>query len=169
MPTTRALNEARERPHRKPGPVKGKKSVPWEQDPEILVVVERVSQMLLAGARIWQIAAAIQSSMPTAVEYAKRARKLWRDEARDQVKANRDRAVAQLRLLQTKVWAEVNKEDQLDIEKVRMIRQCEVDIAKLQGTEEPVSVRVRNISDAELKAEVAEILAREQDNGSDSV
>lgn len=141
----------------KTGPRKGEKSKRWDKDPVILARLESVSQMLLRGAKLWQIAEAFQYSITTAKKDVVRVRLLWADEARDKVSDNRDRSIAELRSLQTVAWAEYDK-NKKNLGALREIRECERLIVELQGTRAPLVVDLTKMSDAELVQHIASIL-----------
>lgn len=118
----------------------GKKSIRWDRDPEILARLPAVAAMMLRGARVWQIAEAMLYSDRTAKEDMKRVRTLWREEAGDGVSEQRDRSVAHLREVQAHAWAKFDKSG--DSRWLRVIREAEADIIRLQGTSRPIDVNV---------------------------
>jgi len=129
------------RDDKKPVLRKGKKSIPWDEDAEILRRLESVSLMLLQGARLWQIAEALQVSIPTAARDKERVKELWAREGQDEVIENRNRSIAQIRYVQMKAWEQYlsNKDAQL----LRLVKDCEKDIAALQGTEKPIKSEIK--------------------------
>src|SRR3990172_2578037 len=156
----------------KAGPKKGVKSKPWDEDPDILARLEAVAQMMLKGAKLWQIAAALNYSISTAKKDKERVKDLWQREAISDVIDARDRSIAQIRLVQLNAWQRFEK-DNNDPQWLRLVKDCERDIITLQGTERPVPQTLileneddqrpyKDLSDAELAALLATSRAQKQ-------
>ena len=147
------------RPRPKAGPKKGVKSVPWDEDPQILARLEPVSQMMLRRARLWQIGEALGYGITTARKDRERVKELWAREAAGAVDEHRQASLAQMRHLQQQAYAQYasTKDPQL----LRFVRECERDIILLEGTEKPSEHRLtltgderplKHLTDAELLA-----------------
>jgi hypothetical protein len=90
---------------------KGKKSIPFDKDPEILARLATVAEMMLVGAKAFQIAASMNCSIATAKRDIGRIRQLWKDDARDEVDSFRPAALALYRLIIMRAWEEYGKKD----------------------------------------------------------
>jgi hypothetical protein len=121
----------------KAGPKKGVKSKNWDEDPDILARLEAVSQMMLKGAKLWQIAKVLSYSITTAKKDKGRVKELWLREATSDVIEARDRSIAQMRLVQREAWQRFGKRSK-NPQWLRVVKDCERDIIALQGTEKPV-------------------------------
>lgn len=139
----------------------GKKSVRWDEDPEILARLPSVAQLMLMGARTWEIADTLGYSLTTAKEDVKRVRSLWRQEAGEKISTHRDMQIAQLRLIQQQCWTQYDKSADprtglKDPAWLREIRQCEEQIALLLGTRRPAEV-INRIEGGETPLRVKDV------------
>lgn len=127
----------------------GKKSVRWDQDIEILQRLAVVSTMLLQGARPFQIAESMGTSLRTAFRDIGRVDELNRRAALADIETNRTRSIALLREVQTRAW-ELYRDSEKTIDKLRALkeaRECEEQIAALQGTKKPIGIDVTTKGD----------------------
>jgi hypothetical protein len=85
-------------------PKKGKKSVRWDRDPEILARLESVNQMMLRGAQRWQIADALDISLRTASRDINRVRILRRRAAERDVEEKVNDSVGQFQAVRQEAW-----------------------------------------------------------------
>lgn len=122
-----------------PGAKKGKKSVAWFEDTDILARLAIVSSMQVQGASPLQIAEALGVTLRTAYRDIKRCDELRRRTYIDDVVTNRNRSIAQYREIQMRAWEDyrVNKKN---LNALRIAAEMEDRIVKLQGTEKPVAV-----------------------------
>jgi hypothetical protein len=117
----------------------GKKSTPWNEDPEILRRLSTVEDLVLAGYRNTEIGHALQVSEATIRRDRERIAELWRRQATNDIVALRERSVAQFRRIQRMADNEFRNER----EKPAMLKlqlDAEREIAKLQGTAAPTAV-----------------------------
>jgi hypothetical protein len=139
---------------------KGKKSVRWDRDHQILARLESVAQMMLRSAHSWQIADALDVSIRTAKRDMRRVRILWRQASERKVEASRQQSIAQIRAIQQQAWTEYDKVKRIGSSKdgedgkgktgpksardatawLKLVRECEKDIMELEGTRAPLKV-----------------------------
>lgn len=128
----------------------GKKSVRWDQDIEILQRLAVVSTMLLQGARPFQIAESMGTSLRTAFRDISRVDELNRRAALADIETNRARSIALLREVQTRAWELYRTNDASVRERLAALkeaRECEEQIATLQGTKKPIGIDVTTKGD----------------------
>ena len=114
------------------GPRKGKRSVRWDYDPLILARLEVVNQMMMRGARDWQIAEALNYSTATARKDRQRVQKLWQRQTAESLEQRRNQSVAQYRHTQQMAWVQFDKTK--NPKWLRLVLECEREIVKLEGT-----------------------------------
>jgi hypothetical protein len=136
---------------------KGKKSVKWDRDPDILARLEGVAQMMIRGAKAWQIAEAFDVSITTVNRDIRRVRILWRRESEQSIEESRQESLAKLRSLQQQALTEYDKtarttfkgRDGQDVKGakssgairwLKFARECERDIVDLEGTRAPEKI-----------------------------
>lgn len=119
---------------------KGKKNVKWDRDPEILARLETVAQMIVRGARAWQIADSLGVSITTANRDIRRVRTLWSREAKKGVEKARQESIAQVRAVQQQAWMRYDADKGLA--SLRLILESERDIVALEGTSAPSGVEI---------------------------
>ena len=95
-------------------PTKGRKSISWKKDPEILRRLAAVASMMLRGAKPWQIwqsykdteldSAGKEYSLRTAYRDITRVRSMWAEAAKGEVEDKRVQSIAQIRLVQYEAW-----------------------------------------------------------------
>jgi hypothetical protein len=139
------------------GPKPGKKGIRWDRDPDILMRLEAVAGMLVRGAKLQMIAAAMQYSMTTAKRDVARVRLLWAREASAKAEAARDQSIAQLRAVQQQAWARWDAEHKAGF--LRIVVDCEQVIADWLGiTKRETTVTLKSEGGVSM-AEVQRILA----------
>lgn len=74
---------------------RGKKSVNWKDDPEILQRLTIVATLMNKNKRGYEIAAETKVSLETARRDISRVRELWAEDAREHIKTAKDIALAQ--------------------------------------------------------------------------
>lgn len=165
---TVTLDEFKKAPEEAPpaGPRKGKRSVRWDRDPEILARLETVASMMLENKSLRQIGAVFGYSQTTAKKDVERVYKLWLQDAEDGVDRLRAFSIGQYRKVQSEAW---NAWANILVDKqasgtglLRVIMDAESAIADLQGTEAPKKVDLvtevvdpRELTDEQLAAIIA--------------
>lgn len=84
----------------------GKKSIPWNEDPEILSRLADVAEMMNKNLPSWQIAAACETSIGTAKRDISRVRELWKADATERITGSKDAAIAQYGKIIYAAWEE---------------------------------------------------------------
>lgn len=119
---------------------KGKQSLNWKDDMEILYRLETVSEMMLTGATTREIATATGMSPKTALLDKKRVNELWQDHSLGSIEQNMATSVTMLRRVQREAWSMWHGDDASDIVTLRnpkyldIILKAESSIADIQGT-----------------------------------
>lgn len=151
---------------------KGKKSLPFDQDPEILARLATVAEMMLVGAKSFEISAAMGCSLGTAKRDVARVRQLWREDIKGEIAGFRSSALALYRLVIMRAWDEFSKKDnankrdrylnlitatQKEIDRILGVGPLKIDLSgTVEITEDIEEVRKRRW-DA-IKPQVAEML-----------
>lgn len=131
------------KPHN-PKPTKGAsghgiKSKPWYEDSEILRRLAVVEDLVLGCYRNTEIAKSLNVSEATIRRDRDRIAELWRKQTTEDIRAMRERSIANMRRLQRLADNEFRNER----EKPSMLRvqlDAEREIVKLQGTPAPVAI-----------------------------
>ncbi len=124
-----------------PKPAPGKKSLPWDEDPEILRRLETVEDLVLAGYRNTEIGNALNVTETTIRRDRERIAELWRRQATSDIVGMRERSVANLRRIQRLADNEFrNSRDKPA--NLRIQLDAEDKIIKLQGTLAPMQTSV---------------------------
>jgi len=140
--------------------------VKWSNDPEILARLEVVSELMLEGAKGWQIMQSISATLPEGETYSwatakrdmQRVRILWGQASEAEVIKNRDRSINQYRLIIQRAWRDyansrVQPTGPRNTTILRTIIDAENHIAELQGTKSPILyVNLEDMSDEQLDA-----------------
>ncbi len=119
----------------------GKKSIPWNEDPEILSRLADVAEMMNKNLPSWQIAAACETSIGTAKRDIARVRELWKADATERLTGSKDAAIAQYAKIIYAAWEEFEaapkalKKGFLD-----SIVRAQERIDKVTGIADPVAV-----------------------------
>lgn len=122
-------------------PSKGHKSIPWDQDPEILRRLATVEDLVLAGYRNTEIGHALNVTEGTIRRDRERIAELWRRQVTGDIAAMRERSIANLRRIQRLADNEFrNKRNQTA--NLRIQLDAEREIIKVQGTIAPVEVPI---------------------------
>lgn len=148
---------------RKAGPVKGVKSLRWDRDPEILLRLETVAMMMVQGATVRMIAAAMGYSPTTAQKDKQRVETLWRREVEEAIDKHRAKSIAELSYIKSQAWATWRELSAVEKKKhlasiMRTIIEADDKINDLLGTKRPSTVNIthlsnpRELSDDELAA-----------------
>jgi hypothetical protein len=121
-------------------PTKGKKSVRWDQDPEILARLESVAQMMSRGARPWQIAEALDTSLITARRDIRRVRILWNRESKKEIERSRQESLVRIKAVQQQAWARYDAEPKKGYRWLRLVLECEKQVIDIEGSKAPMKV-----------------------------
>lgn len=119
----------------------GKKSIPWNEDPEILSRLADVAEMMNKNLPSWQIAAACETSIGTAKRDIARVRELWKADATERLTGSKDAAIAQYAKIIYAAWEEFEaaprslKKGFLD-----SVTRAQERIDKVTGIADPVAV-----------------------------
>jgi transposase len=122
-----------------PGAKKGKRSVIWYEDTDILARLAIVSSMQVQGASPLQIAEALGVTLRTAYRDIRRCDELRKREYIDDVITNRNRSIAQFREIQMRAWEEY-RANKKNIQALRLAAEMEDRVVELQGTRKPIAV-----------------------------
>ena len=155
-------------------PMKGKKSVKWDRDPEILARLESVAQMMSRGARAWQVAEALDTSLITARWDSRLVRTLWFRESRKCIDWSRQESLAKIRTIQQQAWTRYDASPAKGLQWLRLALECEKQIIDLEGSKAPLRVAptdpsgqkpyrsddIADLSDEERLARVMVLLER---------
>ncbi|GAB4528457.1 MAG: hypothetical protein OHK0046_47300 [Anaerolineae bacterium] len=156
----------------------GKKSIRWDNDPEILLRLSSVASLMIQGAKQHQIATTMNVSLDTARRDMKRVRTLWRREAESKIEDARATSIAQFEEVKLQAWKE-HRNSSSPREKVawlRVIMEAESKIIELQGTKSPVLMDVttagkplepRAMTDDELLATIQRLKGSQSPDGDD--
>jgi hypothetical protein len=88
---------------------KGKRSIPFDEDPEIMVRLDAVSQMVIAGVKAHNIAATFDYSLASAKRDVARVKQLWNQQAQDGINEARATSLATYREIITRTFEELGK------------------------------------------------------------
>lgn len=119
----------------------GKKSIPWNEDPEILSRLADVAEMMNKNLPSWQIAAACETSVATAKRDIARVRELWKADATERLAGSKDAAIAQYGKVIYAAWEEFEvapkalKKGFLD-----SVTRAQERIDKVTGIADPVAI-----------------------------
>lgn len=116
---------------------KGKKSLAWNKDPEILARMERVEALVLAGHSNLAIAKFLKVSEPTVRRDRLRIAQLWRDKVGADIASMRGRSFSQYARIakQADQQYKITKDPQF----LRIVLETERSIVNLLGTQLPAA------------------------------
>lgn len=145
------------------------KSVKWDQDPEILARLEVVAQMVLQGAKRWQIAKQLETSLRTASRDIRRVRALWRRSAEQRVETLRMEYREGYRFMQGQAYDQFLTEPSDGRPWLRLALDCQDRLVELDGVRKPTKVALTTpegdapyqpdaLTDAERLARLSAIL-----------
>ena len=136
---------------------KGKKSISYTDDPEILARLALVARLMLMGKPAYKIAEELKESLGTAKLDMARVRSIWRKESRGKISAQRDEALAQYRLTREKAWDLIDKNPDKAERFLPLVLASQERIDKVVGNEAPDridlsgTVKVRDIEQVRQK------------------
>ena len=141
-----------------------KKSVAWNQDPDILARLTQVATMMNQGAVIHQIASAFGVSISTANRDVARVKRLWREASKGEIEDKRAEVLAgfeEIRLRAYEDYRAAKQEKRGGIAALRLALDAQKEIAAVLGvkitnidltSKGEKLTDARSISDAELVA-----------------
>ncbi len=121
---------------------KGKKSVPWEQDPEILKRLTRVAEMVLDGKYSWQIAEEMRCSIATAKRDIRRVRDLWKSISKEKMEDLLDESLATYTRVKLTAWNHIVRNPDKAAQLLKVITDAQEKVDKLAGIMKPDTVNV---------------------------
>lgn len=136
----------------KPSKRKGKRSIPWTRDLDILARLDVTATLMIQGAKAYQIADSTNVSLRTANRDIKRVRILWQRAAKGKVEERRQQSLAQLRAVRMHAWDRYTAKDKSGKAKnspiwLRIILETERDIAKLEGLAAPTRTDITSLGE----------------------
>ena len=151
---------------------KGKKSIAWARDVEILTRLALVADLLLEGKMLFQISKQLECSLATTKRDVLRVKQLWREESKGEIADVRNIALAQYKLVITRAWDRLDKAGpkdrpdrylaviaatQKEIDRIQGIGPTKIDLSgSLEITEDIEKVRERRWN--AIKPQFAEML-----------
>ena len=151
---------------------KGKKSIAWAKDVEILTRLALVADLLLEGKMLFQISGQLECSLATTKRDVLLVKHLWREESKGEINDVRNVALAQYKLVIARAWKRLDEAGlkdrpdrylaviaatQKEIDRIQGIGPTKIDLSgSLELTEDIEKVRQRRW-DA-IKPQVAEML-----------
>lgn len=131
---------------------KGKKSLAWDADPEILKRLTSVAEMMIQGKYSWQIAEANKCSIATAKRDVGRVRELWKQAAKEKMDSLLGDSLATYTKVQEEAWSKVKANPEKADRFLAVILSAQAAVDKLAGIEKPpdplevnLNVEVRDI------------------------
>ena len=121
---------------------KGKKSVSWDQDPEILKRLTRVAEMMLDGKYSWQIAEELRCSLATAKRDIRRVRELWKTISKEKMEDLLGDSLATYTRVQLTAWNQLRREPAKAAGLLKVILDAQEKVDKLAGIVKPDTVNV---------------------------
>lgn len=121
----------------------GKKNTRYDEDPEILARLARVAAMMLKGFKAHEIASELDYPLGSAKRDIARVKTIWRKEAREAIKAQKDAALAQYKLAITKAWERIEALPEFTHRYLPIIIQAQERIDRLTGANAPEVVEER--------------------------
>lgn len=121
---------------------KKKKSVPYNEDPEILKRLAQVARFMLEGMPAWQIAEKQRCSLATAKRDIKRVRELWKTDAEEQIESLLGDALAVYKKVQTEAWQKITANPDRADRYLNVVLAAQKQVDNLAGIAPPKQVNV---------------------------
>lgn len=115
----------------------GKKNTRYDEDPEILSRLARVAAMMLKGFKAHEIASELDYPLGSAKRDIARVKAIWRKEAREAIKSQKDSALAQYKLAITTAWERIEKLPEYAHRYLPIIINAQERIDRLTGANAP--------------------------------
>jgi hypothetical protein len=130
---------------------KGKKPIPWNDDPEILKRLTRVAELMLDGKYAWEIAEELRTSIATAKRDIGRVRELWKTHALEKSENLFGNSLATYNRVQTRAWQGMIKNPEKEAHYMKIILEAQEKIDKIAGVSKPTEVNVTVNGAIEIK------------------
>ncbi|MDD2920991.1 MAG: hypothetical protein PHQ36_01785 [Anaerolineales bacterium] len=130
---------------------KGKKSVAWDADPEILKRLAKVAAMMIEGKYSWEIAETNKCSIATAKRDIKRVREIWKMEALDKLDSLMGDSLATYTRVQAAAWSKAQANPEKADRYLSVILHAQERVDKLSGVGKPETVNVEVSGQVEVK------------------
>jgi len=125
---------------------KGKKSVPYYDDPEILKRLAQVAENMAKGKPAHEIASVLKCSLGTAKRDIARVRELWKADAREAIDYVKEESVNVYRRIQIEAWGKVTSTADKADRYMMVILSAQKEIDRLNGAGEPDSPQNANVT-----------------------
>jgi len=125
---------------------KGKKSVPYYDDPEILKRLALVAENMAKGVPAHEIASVLKCSLGTAKRDIARVRELWRTDAKEAIEFVKEESLNVYRRVQIEAWGKVEKFPDKSDRYMNVILAAQKEIDRLNGTSVPDPIPVQPLS-----------------------
>jgi hypothetical protein len=136
---------------------KGKKSVAWQDDPEILKRLALVAELMLDGKPAWEIAKDRKVSLATAKRDIRRVRDLWKAAALEKLESLMGDSLATYIRVQAAAWKKtVENPDKAD-QYLKVILQAQERVDKMAGIGQPETLNVNLSGEVEVKKDIEQI------------
>lgn len=116
---------------------KGKKSVGWDSDPDILKRLEVVAELMLRGKNSWGIAEANKCSIATAKRDISRVRALWKQSALEKIDSLMGDSLATYTAVQAEAWTKMKSSPDKSDRYLAVILSAQEKIDKISGVGKP--------------------------------
>jgi hypothetical protein len=128
-------------------PRKGKRSVNWYDDVEILSRLSVVAELMLRRATAAMIAQTLNCSIITAKRDVGRVKELWRSQSLETITDHRAESVSQYRMVQQRAWEEYLAKDKKtrDPRYLATVIDAQSKIDELEGTKKPTLALIGNV------------------------
>jgi hypothetical protein len=130
---------------------KGKKSIAWNDDPEILKRLGRVAEMMLDGKYSWEIAQENKCSIATAKRDVGRVREIWKSQAMEKLDNLQADSLATYNRVVAKAWRKIEDNPEKADQYLRVIIAAQERVDKLAGIGKPEQVNVNLSGEVEVK------------------
>lgn len=121
---------------------KGKKSVPFQNDPEILKRLAKIAEMMAKGRYAYEMAAELKCSIATAKRDIGRVRELWRMDAREQLASVKEESINVYRRVLIEAWGKVISDATRADRYMGIILSAQEKIDRLTGAVEPENMNM---------------------------
>jgi hypothetical protein len=114
-----------------------KKSIPWRQDPDILARLEVVANLMLQGAKPYQISQSLGAGLRTTSRDVARVKELWRKASEKTIEDRRAASLATYQEVKMRLWEEYRRlanDKKSTVIVLSKIAEVEGEITKIEGT-----------------------------------
>ena len=124
---------------------KGKKSVPYYDDPEILKRLATVAENMAKGKPAHEIASLLKCSLGTAKRDIARVRELWKADAREAIDYVKEESINVYRRIQIEAWGQISEKPDKADRYMMVVLAAQKEIDRLNGAGEPDSPQNANV------------------------